>query len=246
MTADLEGKVLSCGPEAWLEWTYLEGWNLLLRHEPLELAAPTLVDLVAVAEPALMSSGFELADPAVAALLEACATALKAEQAALSITLERKRREEEARIRAAAERERALLEAMRMEAEASARAEEAAEAAALEEEMARLRARTPLEILQEEVAELKKQLSAKPVAEPLHLRADGELDMRFRNSREELTSARKEIAAVKAQMADFLSGKFVIRSVLDGRVLDIEGGQRNIIAHAHHGGANQLWTLKSV
>jgi hypothetical protein len=172
--------------------------------------------------------------------------ALKAEQAALSITLERKRREEEARIRAAAERERALLEAMRMEAEASARAEEAAEAAALEEEMARLRARTPLEILQEEVAELKKQLSAKPVAEPLHLRADGELDMRFRNSREELVSARKEIAAVKAQMADFLSGKFVIRSVLDGRVLDIEGGQRNIIAHAHHGGANQLWTLKSV
>ena len=84
MTADLEGKVLSCCPEAWLEWTYLEGWNLLLRREPLELAAPTLVDLVAVAEPALMSSGFELGDPAVAALLEACATALKAEQALAS------------------------------------------------------------------------------------------------------------------------------------------------------------------
>jgi hypothetical protein len=45
------------------------------------LAAPTLVDLVAVAEPALMSSGFEPNDPDVVALLEACATALEAEQA---------------------------------------------------------------------------------------------------------------------------------------------------------------------
>jgi hypothetical protein len=80
MTSDREGRVLTCGPESWLEWTYLEGWNLLLRRDPLELAAPTLVDLVAVAEPALLSTGFGSDDADVVALLAACATALAAEQ----------------------------------------------------------------------------------------------------------------------------------------------------------------------
>lgn len=74
MTVDhQEGRVLTTGPEPWLEWTSLEGWNLLLRPQPLELAAASLLDLVAVAEPALMSAGFDLGAPEVAALLAACA-----------------------------------------------------------------------------------------------------------------------------------------------------------------------------
>jgi hypothetical protein len=81
MTADQAGRVLTCGPEAWLEWTYLDGWNLLLRHQPLELAAPTLVDLAAVAEPALMGAGYDLQDPGVSALIAACNLALQQEQA---------------------------------------------------------------------------------------------------------------------------------------------------------------------
>ena len=76
MTSDPGGRVLTCGPEAWLEWTYLEGWNLLLRRDPLELAAATLVDLAAVAEPALMGAGYDIHDPDVSALLAACASAL--------------------------------------------------------------------------------------------------------------------------------------------------------------------------
>ena len=76
MTADQqEGRVLTTGPEPWLEWTSLEGWNLLLRPQPLELAAASLLDLVAVAEPALMSAGFDTHEPEVAALLAACAEA---------------------------------------------------------------------------------------------------------------------------------------------------------------------------
>jgi hypothetical protein len=75
MTADQDGHVLTTGPEPWLEWTSLEGWNLLMRPQPLELAAASLLDLVAVAEPALMSAGFDTEDPEVAALIAACAEA---------------------------------------------------------------------------------------------------------------------------------------------------------------------------
>lgn len=81
LTTDQSGKVLSSGPEAWLEWIQLEGWNLLLRQEPLELAGASLQDLAAVAEPALMSAGYAMDDPQVIALLAACAAAHDAEQA---------------------------------------------------------------------------------------------------------------------------------------------------------------------
>lgn len=174
---------------------------------------------------------------------------LKKEQAALAVTLERKRREEEARIRSAAERERALLEAMRLEAEATARAAEAAEQAALEEEMARLRARTPLEVLQEEVIELKKQLATRP-PDSLHLRADGELDMRFKSSREEVASARAEITELKEQMATLMNGRFIISNVMNGNVLDNEGGLHlDRIKIGHDGrpvAGAQVWSLQRV
>jgi hypothetical protein len=84
LTADQAGRLLTCGPEAWLEWHHLEGWNVLLRQDPLELAGASLEDLVAVAEPALMSAGFDLQVPEVAAVLAACAAALAEEQALLS------------------------------------------------------------------------------------------------------------------------------------------------------------------
>lgn len=83
LTADQAGKLLTCGPEAWLEWRHLEGWNVLLRQDPLELAGATLDELAAVAEPALMSAGFDLQAPDVAAVLAACAAALEEEQVLL-------------------------------------------------------------------------------------------------------------------------------------------------------------------
>ena len=81
LTADQAGRLLTCGPEAWLEWRHLEGWNLLLRQEPLELAGASLQDLVAVAEPALMSVGYAPNDPQVIALLAECSAAQQAELA---------------------------------------------------------------------------------------------------------------------------------------------------------------------
>ena len=130
---------------------------------------------------------------------------LAKEQAALAAAAataaERDRLEREARIIAAAERQQALLRAERLEAEQAAAKQAAAEQAALDAEITRLRARTPLEIMQDEMAEMKRQMaifSRPPPPEALHLRLDGELDMRFKSSKEELATARAEIAELKA------------------------------------------------
>jgi hypothetical protein len=45
-----------------------------------------------------------------------------------------------------------------------------------------------------------------------HLRADGELDMRFRSSKQELSVVQQEVAELKLQMASLLKGGFRIRS----------------------------------
>ena len=142
----------------------------------------------------------------------------KVRLAAAADAAEKERLEREARVIAAAERQQALLRAERIEAEAKAAETRTAEQAALDAELARLRARAPLEILQEEMAEMKRQMAKlrAPVAEPLHLRTDGELDMRFKSSREELASARAEISALKEQVSSLLSGGFVIRNKNDG------------------------------
>ena len=51
--------LLTSGPEPWLEWEIIQG-GIWVRRSPLELAGPSLEDFVAIAEPALLSSGFDL------------------------------------------------------------------------------------------------------------------------------------------------------------------------------------------
>ena len=156
-------------------------------------------------------------------LQERALLAIKAEEAdrlaalkALQITqvqadAERQRLEREARIIAAAERQQALLRAERLEAEQAAASQAAAEQEALDAEIARLRRRTPLEVLQDEMAEMKRMLLTRPASTQRELRVDGELDMRFKSSREELAAARAEIVALKNQVDTLLSGQFILR-----------------------------------
>ena len=132
--------------------------------------------------------------------------ALKALQIAqIQADAERQRLEREARIIAAAERQQALLRAERLEAEQAAASQAAAEQAALDAEIARLRRRTPLEVLQDEMVEMKRLLASRPSSPQRELRVDGELDMRFKSSREELAAARAEIVAMKEQVSSMKS-----------------------------------------
>ena len=147
-----------------------------------------------------MSSITERAAAVIKAEAAARLVADQATQAAAaSAAAEKDRLEREARIIAAAERQQALLRAERLEAEQTAAAAAAAEQTALAAEVARLRARTPLEVLQDEMAEMKRLLAARPAAppQPQQLRIDGELDMRFKSSREEVAALQKELAALR-------------------------------------------------
>ena len=53
--------LLTSGPEPWLEWEIIQGWNWQL-DALTGLAGPSLEDFVAIAEPALLSTGFDLED----------------------------------------------------------------------------------------------------------------------------------------------------------------------------------------
>ena len=148
-----------------------------------------------------MSSITERAAAVIKAEAAARLVADQATQAAAaSAAAEKDRLEREARIIAAAERQQALLRAERMEAEQTAAAAAAAEQTALAAEVARLRARTPLEVLQDEMAEMKRQMASRPTAPQQQLRMDGELDMRmrFKSSREEVAAMREELVALHA------------------------------------------------
>ena len=137
-----------------------------------------------------------------------------AQAAAASAAAEKGRLEREARIIAAAERQQALLRAERLEAKQTAAAQAASEKAAIAAEVERLLARTPLEVLQDEMAKMKRQMASRPA--PLLLDDEreafySELAMRFKSSREELAAARGEIAELKKQMDTLLSGHFILR-----------------------------------
>lgn len=99
-----------------------------------------------------------------------------------------KRAEEEARIRLQEERELARLRAERALAELKAREEQEALAAAVQAEVERLRNRTPLEVLQEEMAELRQEFDSYKKAHPatlvVPLKQDGTPDMRHKTSRQ--------------------------------------------------------------
>ena len=109
------------------------------------------------------------------------------------------------RVQLQAERELARIAAERALAAEEAAAVQAAEALALQAELKRLRARSEIEILRDEMAQMRAEqmatlkayhLARAPLQE-IHLRTDGELDMRFKSSKEELATARGEIAELK-------------------------------------------------
>jgi hypothetical protein len=94
-----------------------------------------------------------------------------------------------------------------LKAEAAARL--VAEQAALAAEVERLRSRSPLEILQDEMAEMKRQMAAasrSPEPEALHMRERViQLDTLYKSSLEELATARAEIAALKSVVGDLIA-----------------------------------------
>jgi translation initiation factor IF-2 len=114
--------------------------------------------------------------------------------------------ERSVRVQLQAERELARIAAERALAEEQALAQRAADARALQAELARLRARSEMDILRDEVAQMRAEQMATLKAyhlarvpqQEIHLRSDGELDMRFKSSKEELATARGEIAELKA------------------------------------------------
>ena len=123
------------------------------------------------------------------------------------------------RVQLQAERELARIAAERALAAEEAAAVQAAEALALQAELKRLRARSEIEILRDEMAQMRAEQMATLKAyhlarvpqQEIHLRTDGELDMRFKSSKEELATARAEIAELKKQMDTLFSGRFILR-----------------------------------
>ena len=138
------------------------------------------------------------------------AAALKLEATAAAAAAEKERTELQARLALQAERELARIQAERLLAEQQAVAAREAESAALKAEIDRLRNRSETEILRDELANLRAEIAAMrqqtqalPTKQILqesiysHLRADGELDMRFRSSKQELSVVQQEVVELK-------------------------------------------------
>jgi len=141
----------------------------------------------------------------------------KLSAAARAEAAEKERFERQERLNLHAERELARMQAERLLAEEQAAAARRAEADALAAEIERLRNRSATEILQDEIASLRaemagmrQQTQALPTKEVVqesiysHLRADGELDMRFRSSKQELSVVQQEVAELKGLINQIL------------------------------------------
>ena len=124
--------------------------------------------------------------------------------------------ERSARVQLQAERELARIAAERALAEEQALAQQAADARALQAELARLRARSEIEVLRDEMAQMRAEqmallkachLAGFPLQE-IHLRVDGELDMRFKSSKEELAASRGEIADLKVLLHPIIAKEY--------------------------------------
>jgi hypothetical protein len=153
------------------------------------------------------------------------AAARKLEAAAFLLAEEKERSERQERLALQAERELARIQAERLLAEEQAAAARKAESAALKAEIERLRNRSETEILRDEISSLRaemagmrQQTQALPTKQILqesinsHLRADGELDMRFRSSKQELSVVQQEVVELKSIVSSLLKGGFRIRS----------------------------------
>lgn len=75
--------LLTSGPEPWLEWQLLPGWNLAVRQQPLEVVGAFLEDIAAVLEPALQAFGISPLDSEFIQLQRLCLEALRLEQPSL-------------------------------------------------------------------------------------------------------------------------------------------------------------------
>ena len=166
------------------------------------------------------------------------------EQAELQAVIARREAEERSvmrqRVALEAERLMAAKEAERLVAEERAARAREAEEVALRAEIERLRNRSETEILRDEVASLRaemagmrRQTETLPTKEVVqesiysHLRADGELDMRFRSSKQELSVVQQEVVELKAVVSSLLKGGFHICSSSDGSALSkvsVHGG----------------------
>ena len=155
------------------------------------------------------------------------------EQAELQTVIARREAEERSvmrqRVALEAERLMAAKEAERLVAEERAARAREAEEVALRAEIERLRNRSETEILRDEVASLRaemagmrRQTETLPTKEIVqesiysHLRADGELDMRFRSSKQELSVVQQEVKELKSVVESLLKGGFNIRSLGGG------------------------------
>ena len=168
------------------------------------------------------------------------------EQAELQTATARREAEERSvmrqRVALEAERLMAAKEAERLVAEERAACAREAEEVALRAEIERLRNRSETEILRDEVATLRaemagmrRQTETLPTKEVVqesiysHLRADGELDMRFRSSKQELSVVQQEVKELKAVVESLLKGGFRIRlGRPDGSVLALNQSQGSL------------------
>ena len=143
------------------------------------------------------------------------------EQAELQTVIAHREAEERSvmrqRVALEAERLMAAKEAERLVAEERAARAREAEEVALRAEIERLRNRSETEILRDEVASLRaemagmrRQTETLPTKEVVqesiysHLRADGELDMRFRSSKQELSVVQQEVVELKGLVNQIL------------------------------------------
>jgi len=154
--------------------------------------------------------------------------AQKEANTAAALIAEKEAKERNARIIAAAERQQALILAERLEAEATAAASLLAEKEAVAAEIARLKARTPIEILQEEVEELKRQHQA------------------------ELELNKKELASLKKLVSSFIKGTYIIRHKNTGLPLYSNKGSAAMLPKRPEQEQEEevskgiTWTLESV
>ena len=201
------------------------------------------------------------------------AAVLKLEAAVAAAAEEKERTERQARLALQAERELARIQAERLLAEEQAVAAREAESAAVKAEIERLRNRSETEILRDEIANLRAEMAgmrqltqALPTKQIVqesiysHLRADGELDMRFRSSKQEMSVVQQEVVELKAVVASLLKGGFRIRKLngtaiavsIDGSkivtdsVQDHRDPRPDIPGYADIHLARQTWFLEPV
>ena len=141
------------------------------------------------------------------------------------------------RIRLETERELTRAAVERSLIEKAAAEAQAAEAVALQAELTRLRNRNETEILRDEMSQMRAEIAAlkarpipllTPPPQDLHLRIDGELDMRFKTSKEELATARAEIAELKA----LVRGLCVLAGQAENRIANPYGHENLPFLHS--------------